>query len=197
MKHQTLSSARRRTVVSAVLAIPLAFGAGCAASPGRSSAAGMEPGTGLAFGAFDFRDSDINASHVVLMRISPTKMYMGGSGERGTITFARGDFYAPNLSPGMYVVQGFYSGNVYVALKDKARERSFLVEAGRAVYAGSYRVEYAENQGLKRVFKLGEGGFERVDSRQDEARLLSWLAEELGPSPWVDAVRARKAVLGR
>lgn len=157
----------------------------------------MAPGTGLAFGAFDFLDSDINATHVVLMRIRPTQMYVGSAGERGTITFARGEFYAPNLSPGMYVVQGFYSGNVFVALKDKAVNKSFVVEAGRTAYAGSYRVEYAKNQGLKSIFKLGEGGFERVDSRADEVRLLTWLAKELGQSPWADAVRAREAALTR
>jgi hypothetical protein len=197
MQHLTSLQPHRRTFLGTMMTIPLAIGTGCAASPHHSSAAHMAPGTGLAFGAFDFRDSDINATHVVLMRISPTQMYVGSSGERGTITFTRGEFYAPNLSPGMYVVQGFFSGNVYVSLKDKALNKSFVVVAGRAVYAGSFRVLHAQNQGLKRTFSLGEGSFERVDSRADEDRLLTWLAEELGPSPWANAVRIRKAALAR
>jgi hypothetical protein len=41
-----------------------------------------EPGTGLAFGAFDITESDLAVSHVVLLRIRPTKMYMGSSGEK-------------------------------------------------------------------------------------------------------------------
>ena len=43
---------------------------------------GVEPGTGLAFGAFDITESDLAVTHVVLMRIKPARMYMGSSGEK-------------------------------------------------------------------------------------------------------------------
>lgn len=44
------------------------------ATPPPSDLVKAEPRAGLAFGAFDFRSSDISATHVVLVRIDPTKL---------------------------------------------------------------------------------------------------------------------------
>lgn len=182
----------RRSALIASIAAPVALIGGCASSP-VDATAGMEPGAGLAFGAFDFRESDIGATHVVLMRISPTKLYMGGSGERGTVTFTNGEFYALNLSPGRYVVNGFYSRDVYVAFEGNLESNTFVVEPGRPSYAGSYRFSYTRKRWIERIFKSDDASFARVDSRQDEVRLLKWLSQELAKSEWAGPVRARVA----
>ena len=67
-----------------------------------------EPERGLAFGAFDITESDLAVTHAVLMRIKPAKLYMGSSGERATVTYTNGEFYSPNLAPGLYSVMGFF-----------------------------------------------------------------------------------------
>lgn len=152
-----------------------------------------EAGTGLAFGAFDFGASDINATHVVLLRISPTKLYMGGSGERGTVTMTGGEFYALNLSPGLYAVNAFYSRDLRVALDGNLQQNTFRVEPGVAAYAGSYRVRYQRG----RLFQRGDGAFERADSKADEVRLLRWLATEVAVTDWAQVVRSRLSALER
>src|SRR5688500_17685087 len=64
--------------------------------------------TGLAFGAFDITESDLAVTHVTLLRIKPASMYMGSSWERATVTYTHGEFFSPNLSPGLYTVNGFF-----------------------------------------------------------------------------------------
>src|SRR5687768_11795348 len=73
----------------------------------------VEPGTGLAFGSFDITESDLAVTHVVLMRIKPARMYMGSSGEKGTVTYTNGEFFSANLAPGLYSVMGFFSGDKF------------------------------------------------------------------------------------
>ena len=175
----------------AVMAVGL-VATGCATLP-PSDQGKAEPGAGLAFGAFDFRSSDIAATHVVLVRIDPTKMDMGGAGERGTVTFSNGEFYAANLSPGVYAVNAFYSGDLRVALEGNFRGNTFRVEPGGIVYAGTYRVRYAR----KGLFQRDDGACERVDSKAAETQLLRWLADELAASDWVGRIRGRLAALDR
>lgn len=148
-----------------------------------------EAGTGLAFGSFDTSASEVGVSHVVLMRIKPTKMYMGSSGEKKTVTFTNGEFYSANLSPGTYSVMGFFSGNVFFALEKSLRMNTFQVEPGRASYAGSYKLAVTKGG----LFKRDKGSFERVDSPAEERRLLQWLGKEAGANGWDAAIRARSA----
>lgn len=122
---------------STCLGLVLAALWGCAAPPQQEAAA---PDRGFAFGAFDVTGSDIAVTHVVLVRISPTKLYMGGSGERTTITYTNGEFYSPNLTPGVYSVNSFYSGNKPFALEGSLRGNTFRVEPGSVVYAGTYKL---------------------------------------------------------
>lgn len=166
--------------------------AGCG-MPERMAQGQAEIGPGLAFGAFDFSASDINATHVVLLRISPTKMYMGGSGERSTVTFTGGEFYAPNLSPGLYAVNAFYSGDLRVALEGNLKQNTFRVEPGAVAYAGTYRVRYQR----KGMFQRDDGAFERIDSKTAEVRLLRWLATELEATHWAHPVRSRLLAVER
>lgn len=179
------------------LALPVALlwllvATGCSTPP-QAAPVPVEPGSGVAFGAFDFRASDITATHVVLVRINPTKVYMGGAGERSTITFTEGQFYAPDLSPGVYAVNAFYSGDLRVALEGNLRGNTFRVEPGGVAYAGSYRVTYAR----KGVFRRDEASFERVDSKAAETQLLRWLASEPSAAAWADRVRGRMTALER
>src|ERR1700741_676747 len=160
--------------------------AGCAAPTPSNQ---VEPGTGLAFGAFDVTGSEINVTHVVLMRISPAKMYLGGSGERATVTRANGEFFSPNLAPGVYSVTSFYSGNTPFALEGGLKGNTFRVEPGGIVYAGTYKLNYKRTGLLQR----DEASFERVDSRKSEAQLLQWLAKELAGTEWAPGLRARLA----
>lgn len=146
----------------------------------------VEPGTGLAYGAFDISDSDLAVTHVVLLRIKPTKMYMGGSGERATVTYTQGEFYSPNLSPGVYAVNGFYSGNKFFALERNLRTNTFEVQPGRVSYAGSYKLTLAKGG----LFRRDKGSFDRVDTPGDRARLLQWLGGELAGTAWAPAVSA-------
>ena len=71
--------------------IVLITGGSAFAEPQTLSA---EPGTGLAFGAFDITQSDLAVTHAVLMRVKPARMYMGSSGEKGTVT-GRGEELTP------------------------------------------------------------------------------------------------------
>ena len=147
----------------------------------------VEAGTGLAFGAFDISDSDLAVTHAVLMRIKPTKMYMGSSGEKETVTYELGQFYSANLSPGLYSLVGFFSGNQFFALEKGLRKNTFQVEAGRVVYAGSYKLSL-EKGGL---FRRDKGSFARVDAPDAERELLRWLTKELAGSGWAPAAKAR------
>lgn len=70
-----------------------------------------EQGKGVAFGWFDIRDSDLTVTHAIVMRIKPTKVYMGASGERRTVDYQDGHFFTPDLLPCLYAVVGFFSGN--------------------------------------------------------------------------------------
>jgi hypothetical protein len=125
------------------------------------------------------------------MRISPTKAYMGGAGERATVTYQNGEFYSPNLSPGLYSVTSFYSGNKPFGLEGGLRGKTFRVEAGGITYAGTYRLNYKRRGVLQR----DDASFERVDSRESELVLLRWLAKELAATDWAPRVRARLAEL--
>jgi hypothetical protein len=147
----------------------------------------VEPGTGLAYGAFDISDSEVGVTHAVLMRIKPARMYMGSSGERDTVTFTNGEFYSANLAPGTYALMGFFSGNVFFALEKSLRQNTFQIEPGRATYAGSYKLIVKKGG----MFRRDKGTFERIDSPQEEARVQQWLTKELGNSGWATAVRAR------
>src|ERR1051325_4783241 len=146
-----------------------------------------EPDKGLAFGAFDITESDLAVTHVVLMRIKPAKLYMGSSGERATVTYTNGEFYSPNLAPGLYSVLGFFSGSKFFALEKALRNNTFQVESGRVTYAGSYKLQLVKG-GLLRQDK---GEFARIDSPDAEVGLLRWLAKELDASGWAATVNAR------
>jgi len=145
-----------------------------------------EPDTGLAFGAFDITESDLAVTHVVLMRIKPAKLYMGSSGERATVTYNNGEFYSPNLAPGLYSVMGFFSGSKFFALEKALRNNTFQVDPGRTTYAGSYKLRLAKGGLLRR----DKGTFDRLDTPDAEVRLLRWLATELAASGWASSVNA-------
>ncbi len=148
-----------------------------------------EPETGLAFGAFDITESDLAVTHAVLMRIKPTKLYMGSSGERATVTYTQGEFYSPNLSPGLYSVVGFFSGNKFFALERSLRNNTFQVEPGRVTYAGSYKLHLSKGG----LFRRDKGSFARIDSPDGETQVLRWLAKELAATGWAASVNARLA----
>jgi len=152
-----------------------------------SRAVTAEPETGLAFGAFDITESDLAVTHVVLMRIKPAKLYMGSSGERATVTYTNGEFYSPNLAPGLYSVMGFFSGSKFFALEKALRNNTFQVEAGRVIYAGSYKLHLVKGG----LFRGEKGEFARIDTPDAEVRLLRWLANELTASGWASIVNAR------
>ncbi|HZV39481.1 MAG TPA: hypothetical protein VFF96_12105 [Pseudoxanthomonas sp.] len=178
--------AGKRFVAPLLFGIALLFGG---RAPAADRGASAEPGMGLAFGAFDTRDSEVAVTHVVLMRIKPTKMYLGASGERATVTFEDGRFYSPNLSPGTYAVNGFFSGNQFFALEKSLRMNTVQVESGRASYAGSYRLQ-VEKGGLLRRYK---GSFERIDAPDAESTLRHSLAAELAGSGWEAALKDAQA----
>jgi hypothetical protein len=169
-----------------VYGILLAFAGHAWAAPQTVSA---EPGTGLAFGAFDITQSDLAVTHAVVMRVKPARMYMGSSGEKGTITYTNGEFFSPNLAPGMYSVIGFFSGDKFFALERGLREHTFTVEPGRVTYAGSYKLEVKKGG----LFRNDKGTFSRIDTPQAETQLLEWLAKELGASNWASMVNGRLA----
>jgi hypothetical protein len=173
----------------ALLAAAGALLASCAAPAPQNERA--DPGASLAFGAFEVTGSDIAVTHVVVMRISPTKAYMGGAGERATVTYRNGEFYSPNLSPGVYSVTSFFSGNKAFGLEGGLRGNTFRVEAGGVVYAGTYRLNYKRRGALQR----DDASFERADSRESELALLRWLAKELAATDWGPRVRARLAAV--
>lgn len=154
-----------------------------------SETIGAEPGTGLAFGSFDITQSDLAVTHVVLMRIKPTRMYMGSSGEKGTVTYTNGEFFSPNLSPGVYSVMGFFSGNKFFALERALRENTFEVTPGHVTYAGSYKLELTKGG----LFRNDKGSFTHIDTPQVEQQLLEWLAKELASSGWAASVNAQRA----
>ena len=148
-----------------------------------------EPGTGLAFGSFDITRSDLTVTHVVLMRIKPARMYMGSSGEKGTVTYTNGEFFSANLAPGTYSVIGFFSGNKFFGLERGLRENTFEVQPGRVTYAGSYKLEVTKGG----LFRNDKGTFARIDTPQAERQLLEWLAKELASSGWASNVNSRLA----
>lgn len=152
-----------------------------------SQAPTVEPDKGLAFGAFDITESDLAVTHVVLMRIKPAKLYMGSSGERATVTYMNGEFYSPNLAPGLYSVMGFFSGSKFFALDKALRNNTFQVEPGHLAYAGSYQLHLVKGGLLRR----DKGEFARVDTPEAEVGLLRWLAKELNASGWASSVNAR------
>jgi len=160
----------------------IASGAG-SAEPQTVSA---EPGTGLAFGAFDITQSELAVTHAVLMRIKPARMYMGSSGEKGTITYTNGEFFSANLAPGTYSVIGFFSGNKFFGLERGLRENTFEIQPGRVTYAGSYKLEVTKGG----LFRNDKGTFARIDTPQAERQLLEWLAKELAASGWASNVNA-------
>ena len=147
----------------------------------------FEQGTGLAFGAFDITESDLAVTHAVLMRIKPARMYMGSSGEKATVTYNNGEFYSPNLAPGLYSVMGFFSGNKFFALEKSLRNNTFQVEPGGIAYAGSYKLNLAKGG----LFRSDKGTFARIDTPDGETQLLRWLAKELAATDWVTGVNAR------
>jgi hypothetical protein len=177
---------RARSCVIFVCGTLLALAGYAWAAPQTVSA---EPGTGLAFGAFDITQSDLAVTHAVLMRVKPARMYMGSSGEKGTITYTNGEFFSPNLAPGMYSVIGFFSGDKFFALERGLREHTFTVEPGRVTYAGSYKLELKKGG----LFRNDKGTFSRIDAPQAETQLLEWLAKQLGASSWASTVNARLA----
>jgi hypothetical protein len=146
-----------------------------------------EPEKGLAFGAFDITESDLAVTHVALFRIKPTKVYMGSSGERATVTYTNGEFFSPNLTPGTYSVMGFFSGNKFFALEKSLRNNTFQVEPGRVTYAGSYKLALTKGG----LFRQDKGSFERIDSPEAQLQLLRWLARELASTGWASTVNAR------
>lgn len=148
-----------------------------------------EPGTGLVFGAFDITQSDLAVTHAVLMRVKPARMYMGSSGEKGTVTYANGEFFSANLAPGTYCVMGFFSGDKFFALERSLRSNTFQVEPGRVAYAGSYKLELTKGS----LFRNDKGTFARIDTPEAERQLLEWLAKELAASGWASTVSARLA----
>ena len=177
-----MNRARRCAIV--VCGVLLAVAGYAGAAPHTVSA---EPGTGLAFGAFDITQSDLAVTHAVLMRVKPARMYMGSSGEKGTITYTNGEFFSANLAPGMYSVIGFFSGDKFFALERGLREHTFTVEPGRVTYAGSYKLELKKGG----LFRNDKGTFSRIDTPQAERQLLEWLAKELGASSWTSTVNVR------
>jgi hypothetical protein len=177
---------RARSCVVFLSGILLALTGYAWAAPQAVSA---EPGTGLAFGAFDITQSDLAVTHAVLMRVKPARMYMGSSGEKGTLTYTNGEFFSPNLAPGMYSVIGFFSGDKFFALERGLREHTFTVEPGRVTYAGSYKLELKKGG----LFRNDKGTFSRIDTPQAETQLLEWLAKELGASSWASTVNQRLA----
>jgi hypothetical protein len=166
--------------------IVLITGGSALAEPQTLSA---EPGTGLAFGAFDITQSDLAVTHAVLMRVKPARMYMGSSGEKGTVTYTNGEFFSANLAPGVYSVIGFFSGNKFFGLERGLRENTFEVQPGRVTYAGSYKLEVTKGG----LFRNDKGTFARIDTPQAERQLLEWLAKELAASGWAANVNARLA----
>jgi hypothetical protein len=148
-----------------------------------------EPETGLAFGAFDITESDLAVTHVVLMRLKPAKMYMGSSGEKATVTYNNGEFFSPNLAPGVYSVMGFFSGNKFFALEKSLRANTFQVESGRVTYAGSYKLNLTKGG----LFRQDKGSFARIDTPDAEMQLLRWLAQEVAATDWASRVNARLA----
>ena len=148
-----------------------------------------ESGTGLAFGSFDITQSDLAVTHAVLMRVKPARMYMGSSGEKGTVTYTNGEFFSANLAPGTYSVIGFFSGNKFFALERGLRENTFEIEPGRVTYAGSYKLELKKGG----LFRNDKGTFSRIDTPQAERQLLEWRAKELETSSWAATVNARLA----
>jgi hypothetical protein len=177
---------RARSCVILLCGILLLPGAYASATPQAVSA---EPGTGLAFGAFDLTDSDLAVTHVALMRIKPARLYMGSSGEKRTVTYTNGEFFSPNLAPGVYSVMGFFSGNKFFALERSLRENTFEVQPGHVTYAGSYKLELKKGG----LFRNDKGSFSRIDTPQAETQLLEWLAKELAASGWAASVNARLA----
>ena len=177
---------RARNWLIVLSGILLVFGGFAVAAPQSVDA---EPGTGLAFGSFDITQSDLAVTHVVLMRIKPARMYMGSSGEKGTVTYTNGEFFSPNLAPGTYTVMGFFSGNKFFALERSLRENTFEVQPDRVTYAGSYQLELSKGG----LFRNDKGSFSRIDTPQAERQLLEWLAKELGASSWASSVNARLA----
>jgi hypothetical protein len=175
---------RVRGWVILICGIVLTAGNFALATPQTVSA---EPGTGLAFGSFDISESDLAVTHVVLMRVKPSRMYMGSSGEKGTVTYTNGEFFSPNLAPGIYSVNGFFSGNKFFALERSLRENTFEVEPGRVSYAGSYKLMLTKGG----LFRNDKGSFSRSDTPQAERQLLEWLAKELAASSWGSSVNAR------
>jgi len=178
----------RRTAIAIVLlaGILLSPSGIALAEPQTVSA---EPGTGLAFGAFDITQSDLAVTHAVLMRIKPARMYMGSSGEKGTVTYTNGEFFSANLAPGTYSVIGFFSGNKFFGLERGLRENTFEVQPGRVTYAGSYKLEVTKGG----LFRNDKGTFARIDTPQGERQLLEWLAKELASSGWASNVNSRLA----
>jgi len=174
----------RTSIVLLLSGILLTAGGFALAEPPKVSA---EPGTGLAFGAFDITQSDLAVTHAVLMRIKPARMYMGSSGEKGTVTYTNGEFFSANLAPGLYSVMGFFSGNKFFALERGLRENTFEVQSGRVTYAGSYELKVTKGG----FFRNDKGTFARVDTPQAERQLLEWLAKELASSGWASSVKAR------
>jgi hypothetical protein len=166
------------------LGILLALGARASAAPQNVKA---ESGKGLAFGAFDITESDLAVTHVVLMRIKPAKLYMGASGERATLTYTNGEFFSPNLTPGIYSVMGFFSGNKFFALEKSLRNNTFRVEPDRVVYAGSYKLKLTKGG----LFRRDKGSVDRIDTPDAETQLLRWLAKELAATGWASSVNAR------
>jgi hypothetical protein len=152
-----------------------------------TAAVSADAGTGLAFGGFDITESDLAVTHAVLMRIKPAKLYMGSSGERATVTYSNGEFYSPNLAPGLYSVMGFFSGNKFFALEKSLRNNTFQVESGRITYAGSYKLKLTKGG----LFRRDKGTFERIDTPDSEAQLLRWLAKELADTGWAASANTR------
>src|SRR5512138_1583768 len=138
LRHGDCTMKRLRIWVILLSGILLTVGGSTLAEPQTVS---VEPGTGLAFGSFDITQSDLAVTHVVLMRVKPARMYMGSSGEKRTITYTNGEFFSPNLAPGLYSVMGFFSGNKFFALERGLRDNTFEVAPGRVTYAGSYKLE--------------------------------------------------------
>lgn len=177
---------RVRSWIVLVCGIVLTAGSFALATPQTVSA---EPGTGLAFGSFDISESDLAVTHVVLMRVKPARMYMGSSGEKGTVTYTNGEFFSPNLAPGIYSVTGFFSGNKFFALERSLRENTFEVKPGHVSYAGSYKLMLTKGG----LFRNDKGSFSRSDTPLTERQLLEWLAKELAASSWSSSVNARLA----
>src|ERR1044072_2220702 len=162
---------RARSCVIFLSGILLALAGHAWAAPQAVSA---EPGTGLAFGAFDITASDLAVRHAVLMRVKPARMYMGSCGEKGNSHDKNGEFFSANLAPGMYSVIGFFSGDKFFALERGLRENTFTVEPGRVTYAGSYKLELKKGG----LFRNDKGTFARIDNPQAERQLLAWLVQK-------------------